>query len=94
MGTRAPFILMGKDRRIVCSTSLSMERDPRVPAQAVAKRISSLANGDIFRPVGREDDAARCNQVRLGFAAGIAELPVVDGAGAAGSAEKAVRREP
>jgi hypothetical protein len=45
-----------KDRDLVCPSPLSMERYARLPSEALDKRISSLADGDLFRPVGRENE--------------------------------------
>lgn len=79
------FILESRIEPIVCPSPLSMERHPRLTAEALEKRISSLANGDLFRPVGRENEGPGRVEICMVLAQGIIELPVLDRPGAARS---------
>ena len=67
-------ILEARIDAIVCPSSICMERHARFAADAMAERVSSLADGDLFRAMGGKDENARCAQVCLGIAPGIAEF--------------------
>lgn len=85
------FILDGRTDTIVCPFSLSVECYARVAASAVAQRISSLADGDLFRTVGGEDEAAGYPRFHVVFALGVVAFPGLDRPGAARGAQTAVR---
>jgi hypothetical protein len=89
---RAAFILRARTDAFVCSTSFCLERHARRAAEAMAQRVSALADGDLFGPVGRQDEVPGCAAIRMVVPAGITELPVLDGPGAARGAQAAVTK--
>ena len=75
---------------LVCPASICMECHARLAMDALAQRLPSLADGDLFRAMGGENENARCGQVCVGIEAGTAELSALDRTSAARGAEKTV----
>ena len=91
LGRHGLLYLIPKDTHLVCTDSLSLECNPRFPADAVAQRVSSLARGDLLRPVGGEAQGKGSADLCVGIALGALEFPVVDRAGGARGAQKALK---
>ena len=68
----------GGDFGFVRTFAFHLECDSRPPADAVAKRVSSLAGGDVFRQTGGDVEDPGLAWVCVGFTVGVVELSGVD----------------